>query len=46
VEVNETEAAKKDEFEIKRDNFDGTIRFVYSNIGLNQFLYQEQFRQS
>lgn len=39
-------ADKRDEFEIKRDNFGGTVRFTYSNQYLNNFLYHEMFRQS
>jgi len=37
---------KRDEFEIKRDNFGGTVRFTYSNMHLNTLLYHEMFLQS
>lgn len=37
---------KRDEFEIKRDNFGGTVRFTYSNMHLNTLLYHEMFMQS
>lgn len=37
---------KREEFEIKRDNYAGTVRLTYSNQYISRLLYHEMFRQS